>query len=228
MEGTEKNNWLVIGDCDDKIYQYVSVTAFDKLTCNEFIPYPAEKINPFDDNDDDLWADFRYFQEGLNVFLKEKNLLEENTNFRLGMNNKSVKNRSSLLWQGSSEKTAEMFFDALTEYSVKSDTGFIVNYYCAQKREFENLEKKPLVTFHPEIIMNGKRLVNDIETVSLNRTYLALGDCKLQYITDKTNADKLTFTQAQNKVCKLMLSSLNHYFGEELSKDVMNVIANIF
>ncbi len=205
MEEVDKNNWLFSGNSDGNVFQCVSVCAFEKLTCNEFIPYPKANMNLFDDNDDDLWADFRLFQEGLNEFLKEKNILVKNEKIRLGMNNKSIKNKNSLLWQGTSEKTAGMLFDALTEYSIKSDTGFIVNYYCARESEFNNHEKKTIITFHPEVIMNGKRLVND-----------------------DTNSETVTLKEAQNKVCNFMLSSLNHYFSEGLTQDVKNKIVSIF
>ena len=57
----------------------------------------------------------------------------------------AVPNSRELLWQDSSEKSADMLFNALAEFSEKSKISFLVNYHSVEEEEIMG-EKKPVIT----------------------------------------------------------------------------------
>ena len=119
------------------------------------------------------------------------------------------------MWQGSSEKTADMLFNALAEFSEKSKISFLVNYHSVEEEEI-NGEKKPVITFHPEVIIDGNRLINDFPDIDLNRRYIVLEGWKLVDITysKPDSAPELESLRAVvKKICSKMLSALDKYFN---------------
>ena len=108
-----------------------------------------------------------------------------------------------------------MLFNALAEFSEKSKISFLVNYHSVEEEEI-NGEKKLVITFHPEVIINGKRLINDFPDIDLNRRYIVLDGWKLQDITySKTEAlpEPETLRAVVKKLCSKMLSALDKYFN---------------
>ena len=183
-----------------EIMQSVKLTTIKKITAEEVEFYPSEE---------------RFDIHGqLRKFMKGKNILKERKTHRLG-GDFVVPNSRELLWQGSSEKTADMLFNALAEFSEKTKISFLVNYHSVEEEEF-NGEKKPVITFHPEVIINGKRLINDFPDIDLNRRYIVLEGWKLQDITySKTEAlpEPETLRAVVKKLCSKMLSALDKYFN---------------
>ncbi|MGN0723201.1 MAG: hypothetical protein ACI4LT_04245, partial [Treponema sp.] len=92
----------------------------------------------------------------LRKFMKGKNILKERKSLRIG-GNFAVPNSRELLWQGSSEKTADMLFNALAEFSEKSKISFLVNYHSVEEEEI-NGEKKPVITKCKENFFSKKLL----------------------------------------------------------------------
>lgn len=183
-----------------EIMQSVKLTAIKKITAEEVEFYTSEE---------------RFDIHGqLRKFMKGKNILKERKTHRLG-GDFVEPNSCELLWQGSSEKTADMLFNALAEFSEKSKISFLVNYHSVEEEEV-NGEKKPVITFHPEVIINGKRLINDFPDIDLNRRYIVLDGWKLLDITySKTEAipEPETLRAVVKKLCSKMLSALDDYFN---------------
>ena len=159
---TKEVELFIFGNLDG-IYQAVKLTPLKKITADEVEFYPGDERM-------DINASLR-------AFMKDKDLLIEGKSLRTGRSNSR-----SLLWQGSSEKTSDSLFNALAAFSEKSKINFLVNYHSVEKEEI-NGEKKPVITFHPEFIMDGKRLINDFHDIELNRRYIVLGQWELQDIT---------------------------------------------
>ena len=183
-----------------EIMQSVKLTAIKKITAEEVEFYTSEERY-------DIHAQLRKFMKG-------KNILKERKSLRIG-GNFAVQNSRELLWQGSSEKTADMLFNALAEFSEKSKISFLVNYHSVEEEEF-NGEKKPVITFHPEVIINGNRLINDFPDIDLNRRYIVLDGWKLVDITysKPDSAPEPESLQAVvKKICSKMLSALDKYFN---------------
>ena len=183
-----------------EIMQSVKLTAMKKITAEEVEFYTSEE---------------RFDIHGqLRKFMKGKNILQERKNLRLG-GDFVLPNSRELLWQGSSEKTADMLFNTLAEFSEKSKISFLINYHSIEEEEI-NGEKKPVITFHPEVIINGKRLINDFPDIDLNRRYIVLDGWKLVDITySKTEAlpEPETLRAVVKKLCSKMLSALDKYFN---------------
>ena len=183
-----------------EIMQSVKLTTIKKITAEEVEFYTSEE---------------RYDIHGqLRKFMKGKNILKERKTHRLG-GDFAVPNSCELLWQGSSEKTADMLFNALAEFSEKSKISFLVNYHSVEEEEV-NGEKKPVITFHPEVIINGKRLINDFPDIELNRRYIVLDGWKLLDITytkPASTPEPETLRAVVKKLCSKMLSSLDDYFN---------------
>lgn len=183
-----------------EIMQSVKIIAIKKITADEVEFYTSEERF-------DIHCELRNF-------MKDKNILKERKSLRLG-GDFVLPNSRELLWQGSSEKTADMLFNTLAEFSEKSKSSFLVNYHSVEEEEI-NGEKKPVITFHPEVIINGKRLINDFPDIDLNRRYIVLDDWKLVDITySKTEAlpEPETLRAVVKKLCSKMLSALDKYFN---------------
>ena len=183
-----------------EIMQSVKLTTIKKITAEEVEFYTSEERI-------DIHGQLRKFMKG-------KNILKERKTLRLGGDFVVPKSRE-LLWQGSSEKTADMLFNALAEFSEKSKISFLVNYHSVEEEEFHG-EKKPVITFHPEVIINGKRLINDFPDIDLNRRYIVLDGWKLVDITySKTEAlpEPESLRAVVKKLCSKMLSALDKYFN---------------
>ena len=196
---TKVENLFVLGKLEG-IMQSVRLTPVKTITSDHVDFYSSEE---------------RFDIHGqLRKFMKGKNILKERKTLRLG-GDFAVPNSRELLWQGSSEKTADMLFNALAEFSEKSKISFLVNYHSVEEEEF-NGEKKPVITFHPEVIINGKRLINDFPDIDLNRRYIVLDGWKLVDITySKTEAlpEPETLRAVVKKLCSKMLSALDKYFN---------------
>ena len=183
-----------------EIMQSVKLTTIKKITAEEVEFYTSEERF-------DIHCELRNF-------MKDKNILKERKSLRLG-GDFVLPNSRELLWQGSSEKTADMLFNALAEFSEKTKISFLVNYHSVEEEEI-NGEKKPIITFHPEVIINGKRLINDFPDIDLNRRYIVLDGWKLVDITySKTEAlpEPETLRAVVKKLCSKMLSALDKYFN---------------
>ncbi len=180
--------------------QSIKLTAIKKITADEVEFCSREERF-------DIHCELRNFMKGKNILKERKSLRIEGDS--------GMPNSRELLWQGSSEKTADMLFNALAEFSEKSKISFLVNYHSVEEEEI-NGEKKPVITFHPEVIINGKRLINDFPDIDLNRRYIVLEDWKLLDITySKTDAlsKPETLRAVVKTLCSKMLSSLDDYFN---------------
>ncbi len=183
-----------------EIMQSVKLTTIKKITAEEVEFYTSEERF-------DIYGQLRKFMKG-------KNILKERKNLRIG-GDFAVPNFRGLLWQGSSEKTADMLFNTLAEFSEKSKISFLVNYHSVEEEEF-NGEKRPVITFHPEVIINGKRLINDFPDIDLNRRYIVLEGWKLQDITyskPDSTPEPESLRSVVKKLCSKMLSALDKYFN---------------
>ena len=92
---------------------------------------------------------------------------------------------------------------------------FLLNYHCAEEEEI-NAEKKIVLTFHPEVIINGKRLINDFPDVDLNRRFILLEEGKVQDITYQdcgVKSEPVLFGEACRQVCEKTFASLDKYFN---------------
>ena len=183
-----------------EIMQSVKLTEIKKISAEEVEFYTSEE---------------RFGIHGqLRKFMKGKNILKERKSLRLG-GDFAVPNSRELLWQGSSEKTADMLFNALAEFSEKSKISFLVNYHSVEEEEI-NGEKKPVIPFHPEVIINGNRLINDFPDIDLNRRYIVLDGWKLVDITyskPDSAPEPESLRAVVKKLCSKMLSALDKYFN---------------
>ncbi len=137
--------------------------------------------------------------------MKDKNILKEGKSLNF------LSNFNKLLWQGSSEKTADALFNALADFSAATKISFLLNYHCAQEEEI-NAEKKIVLTFHPEVIIDGKRLINDFTDVDLNRRFILLEAGKVQeitYLDCSVKSEPVLFGEASRQVCEKTFASDN-------------------
>ena len=172
----------------DGIYQSVKLTPLKKITADEVEFYSGDEKM---DMDVSLWK-----------FMKDRDILVAGKKLRMTI---AEINKHALLWQGSSERTADGLFNALADFSKKSKINFLVNYHSAEEEEIHG-EKKPVLTFHPEVIIDGKRLINDFPDIDLNRRYIVLEGWKLLDIT-YSKSDSLPaperFKDVVQKICGL-------------------------
>lgn len=182
----------------DGIYQSVKLTPLKKITADEVEFYSGDEKM---DMDVSLWK-----------FMKDRDILVAGKKLRMTI---AEINKRALLWQGSSERTADGLFNALADFSKKSKINFLVNYHSAEEEEIHG-EKKPVLTFHPEVIIDGKRLINDFPDIDLNRRYIVLEGWKLLDIT-YSKSDSLPaperFKDVVQKICEKTLVSLDDYFN---------------
>ena len=96
------------------IYQNVKITPLKKITADEVEFFSSEEKF-------DMYSEFRRF-------MKDKNILKDGKSLYFSENfcNK-------LLWQGSSEKTADALFNALADFSAAKKINFLLNYHCAEE-----------------------------------------------------------------------------------------------
>ena len=190
------------------IYQNVKITPLKKIVASE--------VEFFDDGEK------MNIEAKLAAFMKNKNILIEGEKLRMAGSREENNNRQ-LLWLGSSEKTADALFNALASFSAAEKINFLVNYHCAKNEEF-NAEKKTVLTFHPEVIIDGHRLINDFPDVSLNRRFVVLGKWKVQDITyNRSNitASPISFSAACRQICEKTLASLDKYFNVDYLVSVL-------
>lgn len=184
--------------------------------------------------------------------LIEKGIMESGEKFvieRMSHNLKMV---------GSHQNTADIIFEALAGISKATGYGFIVNYSSLEDYhdEVEDDEGEhggglflPLsdVNFHPELILNGHRLINDFPDINLNRSCFGIVHGLL---VDRTRADQalaeevkshregleywskfsdeeliekglVYYDQLEREICSEMLDSLNKYFQVNYVVDVI-------
>ena len=70
--------------------------------------------------------------------------------------------------------------------------------------------------FHPEVIINGNRLINDFPDIDLNRRYIVLDGWKLVDITyskPDSTPEPESLRAVVKKLCSKMLSALDKYFN---------------
>ena len=120
--------------------------------------------------------------------------------------------------------TSEEKFDMHSEFRrfmkdknilKEGKSNFLLNYHCAEEEEI-NAEKKIVLTFHPEVIINGKRLINDFPDVDLNRRFILLEERKVQDITYQdcgVKSEPVLFGEACRQVCEKTFASLDKYFN---------------
>ena len=122
--------------------QSVKLTEIKKITDEEVEFYTSEELF-------DIHGQLRKFMEGKKYPKGKKSL-------RLGRDF-AVPNSRELLWQDSSEKSADMLFNALAEFSEKSKISFLVNYHSVEEEEIMG-EKKPVITKCKENFFSKKLL----------------------------------------------------------------------
>ncbi len=198
---------LYVSGKNEGIIQSVRLTPIKKITADEIEFYSG---------DEKMGIDF-----ALGKFLKDKDILIKGKHLSTG-GNFCVRNYRHLLWHGSSEKTADSLFNELAAFSKEAKINFLVNYHCVQEEDV-NGEKRPVIIFHPEVIINGKRLINDFPDIDLNRRYIVLGKWQLQDITyrhperpDKPsdeNPAPVKLKNAAREICRKMLTALDDYFN---------------
>ena len=87
----------------DGIYQSVKLTPLKKITADEVEFYSGDEKM---DMDVSLWK-----------FMKDRDILVAGKRLRMTI---AEINKRALLWQGSSERTADGLFNALADFSKKS------------------------------------------------------------------------------------------------------------
>lgn len=205
----------------------VKITAVKKLVWNEVIF--VEDITELD-----------ALSEKITELFFKRGIIEKEEVVRLSQRNRNI----NLI--GDHQDTAEEIFSALEDFSKESGLGFIVNFSC-QEDFMENGLFISLgdVHFHPELILDGRRLINDFPDANLNRVYLdiyhgLMVDCSTK---DKTLVNEvlshgegidywLQFSdeelvkkgfvyhdQTEKLICKNMLDSLNLYFQVDFTSD---------
>ena len=192
---TQHADLFLSGKLED-IYQNVKVTPLKKIT--------AENIELFDGGEK------MDIETRLAAFMKDKNILIDGKRLHLAGNNNRM-----ILWLGSSEKTVDLLFNALAVFSTAFKINFLVNYHCAEMKEV-NGEQQPVLTFHPEVIIDGHRLINDFPDIDLNRRFVVLGEWKVLDITysrPDVTPSPVSFSDACRKVCEKTFESLDDYFN---------------
>ena len=213
----------------DNHYQTVKITVVKKLVWNEVVFLRS-------------WKNVEKVRDIISQAFFENGLIAKDVKIRLGYYFSKL-----TFWEGH-EKTHDKICNVLAEVSKKTDLGFIVNYCCWEdflgSGVFIPLGE---LHFHPEMIIYGKRLINDYPDICLNRTYFNIShglliDCDTR---DKTLVDELLahgegldywakfseeellkkglvlYEDAEKKICNEMLDSLNKYFQVDYSVDVI-------
>ena len=224
----------VYGETMDDFICVVKITAVKKLVLNEVI---------FVDDMLELDALSAKITE---LFFK-RGIIEKDESIRFSQRNRNI----NLI--GNHQDTAEEIFTALEDFSKESGLGFIVNFSCQEDFMGNGLFiSLGDVHFHPELILDGRRLINDFPDANLNRVYLdiyhdLMVDCSTK---DKTLVNKvlshgegidywLQFSdkelvkkgfvyrdQAEKLICTNMLYSLNLYFQVDFTSDEKSGLIN--
>ena len=206
----------------------VKITAVKKLVWNEVL---------FVDDKAELDA---LSQKITELFFK-KGIIEKDEAINLAKKNHNI----NLI--GSHKDTAEEIFTALEEFSKESGLGFIVNFICQEDFMGSGLFiQLGDVNFHPELILDGRRLINDFPGVNLNRSYFDLLyglmvncskndktlvnevlshreglDYWAQFSEEELVKKGLVYhDEAENLICKNMLDFLNGKSSEGLCEEV--------
>ena len=209
------------------------ITAIKKLVWNEVI---------FVDDKAELDA---LSAKITDLFFK-KGIIEKDEAINLAKRNRNI----NLI--GDHKDTAEEIFTALEEFSKESGLGILVNFICQEDFLGGGLFISfGDVHFHPELILDGRRLINDFPDVNLNRVYIDLChglmvDCST---ADKTLVKEVLshregidywaqfpeeelvkngfvyHDQAEKLICENLLDSLNRYFHVDFTSDENNCIA---
>ena len=187
-------------------------------------------------------AELKELSELITVAFYQNELLESDEIFSFGKASHNI----NLI--ENHKETAQTIFDVFTEISQQTGYGFIINF-SSQSDFLGSGLMIPLgeLHFHPELILEGRRLINDLPDVNLNRTffYLSKGflvDCGrrdktlvnevlahregLDYwakFSDEELKQKglIQFADAEKMICSEMLDSLNKYFHVEYAVDVV-------
>lgn len=224
----------VYGETMDDFICLVKITAVKKLVWNEVI-FVEEKTEVKELSDLIRGA---FYQ---NELLEKDESISVNTvchNINLIENHK---------------ETAQTIFDVLAEISQQTGYGFIVNF-SSQTDFLGSGLMLPLgeLYFHPEVILEGRRLINDLPDVNLNRLCFSLikdflVDCSRK---DKTLVNEVLahregldywakfseeelqkkglvrFTEEEKMICSEMLDSLNKYFQVDFISDEKSGLIN--
>ena len=214
---------------NDDHYQTVKITAVKKLVWNEIeFVHGIEAVE--------------LVSSVISQAFFENGLIAKDEKISLG------KYFSNLAYWDGHEETADKLCNVLAEVSKKTDLGFIVNYCCWEDFMGNGLFL-PLgeLHFHPELIMYGKRLINDYPDIRMNRTYFdithgLLIDCGtrdktllnelyahgegLDYWTKFSDEELMEkglvlYEDAEQRVCNEMLDSLKKHFQVDYSVDVI-------
>lgn len=224
----------VYGETMDDFICLVKITAVKKLVWNEVI---------FVDDMVELDALSAKITE---LFFK-RGIIEKYESIRLSQRNRNI----NLI--GNHQDTAEEIFTALEDFSKESGLGFIVNFICQEDFMANGLFiSLGDVHFHPELILDGRRLINDFPDANLNRVYLdiyhdLMVDCSTK---DKTLVNEVLsheegidywrqfsdeelvqkgfvyHDQAEKVICTNMLDSLNRYFQVDFTSDAKSGLIN--
>ena len=218
----------VYGETMDDFICLVKITAVKKLVWNEVIF--VEDIMELD-----------ALSAKITELFFKRGIIEKDESIRLSQRNRNI----NLI--GNHQDTAEEIFTALEDFSKESGLGFIVNFSCQEDFMGNGLFiSLGDLHFHPELILDGRRLINDFPDANLNRVYLdiyhdLMVDCSTK---DKTlvnevfshgegmdywqqfsdeELEKKGFVhhdQAEKLICTNMLDSLNRYFQVDYTADV--------
>ncbi len=216
-------------DDSEDFIQTLKITAVKKLVWNEVI---------FVEDD----AELEKLSQLITKAFFQNELLERDESVTVG---KACHNINMI--EDHSE-TAETIFNTLADVSKQTGLGFIINF-SSQTDFLGSGLMIPFgdLHFHPELIMNGRRLIADLPDINLNRFCFCLHnqflvDCSrkdrtlanevlahregLDYWTKFSDAELLekglvTFSQVEKSICAEMLDSLNKYFQVDYSVDVV-------
>ena len=214
---------------DDDFYQTLKIIPVKKLVWNEVI---------FIDDEVEL----KDLAELITVAFYQNDLLESDEISSFG----NASHNINLI--ENHKETAQTIFDVFTEISQQTGYGFIVNF-SSQSDFLGSGLMIPYgdLYFHPELILDGRRLINDFQDVNLNRNFFSLVknclvDCGRK---DKTLVNEVLahregldywarfseeellekglvkFADAEKQICLDMLESLNKYFHVDYSVDVV-------
>ncbi len=213
----------------DDFYQMLKITPVIKLTWNEVI-FLEDK------------TELSILSEKITKSFFEKGIIERGEKVEVGEANYNI----NLI--ENHKITAEEIFTALEEFSKQNGIGFIVNHRVQEDYfDFGLFLQLGDVHFHPEVILDGKRLVNDFQNKNLNRfcfdlIHGFLVDCAQ---SDKTLVEEVkahregldywaqfsdeelikkglvSYEQIEKTICNGMLVFLGKYFQMSYNVDVI-------